>query len=281
MITFQLTALHHKLTHKVVVEIFNLKAMSWLLSKGWWWKLDENIVGSGKTGTVSHFLDSSPFSVALGLKGRSPFCQMTINTVAFTAASQTFPLSIRGTQSTHLLAFLHFIKVFVRATRLCHLSKLKNDAVLVRFGLEVVCRVVHGSIGLISLVSIFDTIDVPIRLLRQLFLVLKQIGSYLIVCLITLLKIFSWQKPRSLSDWIFEFSIPKRTSGSLTNPLLLQCFTWGHPRRGMLHDYSRPWLYTFAASSITFWPLGPWRKLALQEFSVTDSFVIRAAISGV
>ena len=105
MITFQLTALHHKLTHKVLVEIFNLKAMSWLLSKGWWWKLDENIVGSGKTGTVSHFLDSSPFSVALGLKGRSPFCQMTINTVAFTAASQTFPLSIRGTQSTHLLAF--------------------------------------------------------------------------------------------------------------------------------------------------------------------------------
>ena len=62
----------------------------------------------------------------------------------------------------------------------------------------MVCRVVHGSIGLISLVSIFDTIDVPIRLLRQLFLVLKQIGSYLIVCLITLLKIFSWQKPRSL-----------------------------------------------------------------------------------
>jgi len=93
------------------------------------------------------------------------------------------------------LTFLHFIKVFVRATRLCHLSKLKNDAVLVRFGLEVVCRV--GSIGLISLVSIFDTIDVPIRLLRQLFLVLKQIGSYLIVCLIALLKIFSWQKTRS------------------------------------------------------------------------------------
>ena len=27
------------------------------------------------------------------------------------------------------LTFLHFIKVFVRATRLCHLSKLKNDAV--------------------------------------------------------------------------------------------------------------------------------------------------------
>ena len=51
-----------------------------------------------------------------------------------------------------------------------------------------------SSVRLISLVSIFDTIDVPIRLLRQLFLVLKKILSHIPIRLITLLKISGWQK---------------------------------------------------------------------------------------
>ena len=51
-----------------------------------------------------------------------------------------------------------------------------------------------SSVGLISLVSIFDTIDVPIRLLRQLFLVLKKILSHIPIRLITLLKVSGWQK---------------------------------------------------------------------------------------
>ena len=78
---------------------------------------DKYIVGTIEAWTISHFSNSPPFSAAFWLESRSPFCDTFFNTMTFTSTSQTFSLSVRRAQCTHLLSWNLWYESYFKKNR--------------------------------------------------------------------------------------------------------------------------------------------------------------------